>query len=110
MEEVPRRTSRTPLTSPSVVLMFIALEAKGLLDFQGRRGIACVTQWNLRPVIFGVEKLSITKLCHDNITSPGATTTTQTDMCYKHSVLTNWGFYEFTFLRDGPYFFKVNAL
>ena len=29
---------------------------------------------------------------------------------YKHSVLTNWGFYEFTFLRDGPYFFKVNAL
>ena len=24
--------------------------------------------------------------------------------------LQNWGFYEFTFLRDGPYFFKVNAL
>ena len=30
-------------------------------------------------------------------------------MSYKHSVLTNWGFYEFTFLRDGPYFFKVNG-
>ena len=24
---------------------------------------------------------------------------------YKHSVLTNWGFYEFTFVRDGPYSF-----
>ena len=33
----------------------------------------------------------------------------QVFICYKHSVLTNWGFYEFTFLRDGPYFFKVNG-
>ena len=29
---------------------------------------------------------------------------------FKHSVLTKWGFYEFTSLWDGPYFFKVNAL
>ena len=27
------------------------LEAKGLLDFQGRRGITSVVRWNLRPVI-----------------------------------------------------------
>ena len=31
-------------------------------------------------------------------------------LTYKHSVLTNWVFYEFTFLRARPYFFKVNAL
>ena len=34
----------------------------------------------------------------------------ETKIVYKHSVLTNWGFYELTFLWDGPYFFKVNAL
>ena len=33
-----------------------------------------------------------------------------TAITYKHSVLTNWGFYELTFLWDGPYFFKVNVL
>ena len=35
--------------------ILIGLEAKGLLAFQGRRGIASVVQWNLRPVIFGVD-------------------------------------------------------
>ena len=29
--------------------------AKGLLDFQGRRGITSVIRWSLRPVIFGVD-------------------------------------------------------
>ena len=33
----------------------IGLEAKGRFAFQGRRGIASVERWNLRPVIFGVE-------------------------------------------------------
>ena len=31
-------------------------------------------------------------------------------MCYKDSVLTNWGFHECSFSRDGPYFFKVIPL
>ena len=38
------------------MFVFIGLERKGLLDFQWRRGIASVVRWNLRPVIFGVEK------------------------------------------------------
>ena len=37
------------------MLVLIGLEAKNLLAFQGRRGIAFVVRWNLRPVIFGVE-------------------------------------------------------
>ena len=45
------RTPRVPFS----MLISIGLEAKGLLAFQGRRGIASVVQWNLRPVIFGVE-------------------------------------------------------
>ena len=57
MEEVPRRTSRAPLASPCLCLfVFISLERKGLLDFQGRRGIASVARWNPRPVIFGVKR------------------------------------------------------
>ena len=40
---------------PSFMLIFIGLETKGLLDFQGRRGVASDVRWNLRPVIFGVE-------------------------------------------------------
>ena len=34
--------------------ILIGLEAKGLLAFQGRRGIKSVVRGNLRPVIFGV--------------------------------------------------------
>ena len=45
------RTPRVPL----FVLVLVGLEAKGLLDFQGRRGITSIVRWNLRPVIFGVE-------------------------------------------------------
>ena len=37
------------------MLILIGLEAKGLLEFQGRRGIISVVRWNLRPVIFGVD-------------------------------------------------------
>ena len=40
-------TPRVPLTG---------LEAKGLLAFQARRGIASVVRWNLRPVILESEK------------------------------------------------------
>ena len=57
-EEVPSlpyRTSRAPLAPPCFLLVLIGLETKGLLDFQGRRGIASVVQWNLCPVIFGVD-------------------------------------------------------
>ena len=43
------------LCVPWLLLVLIGLEEKGLLDFQGRRGITSVVQWNLRPVIFGVE-------------------------------------------------------
>ena len=40
---------------PFFMLSFIGVEAKGLLAFQGRRGIASAVRWKLRPVIFGVE-------------------------------------------------------
>ena len=43
------RTPRVPL----FMLIFVGLETKGRLDFQGRRGITSVVRWNLRPVIFG---------------------------------------------------------
>ena len=39
---------------PFFMLIFIGLEAKGLLAFQGRRGIASLVRWNLRPVTFGI--------------------------------------------------------
>ena len=48
------RTPRIPL----FMLTLIGLEAKGLLAFQGRRESASVVRWNLRPVIFGVDKIS----------------------------------------------------
>ena len=43
---------------PFFMLIFVGPEAKGLLAFQGRHGIASVVRWNLRPVIFGVESSS----------------------------------------------------
>ena len=45
---------RTPRL-PFFMLILIGLEAQGLLAFQGRRGIASVVRWNLRPVIVGVD-------------------------------------------------------
>ena len=53
MEEVLRRTS---LTSHIFVLCLLDLETDGAFDFQGRAGIMSILQWNLRLVIFGVEK------------------------------------------------------
>ena len=47
-----------PCAHPSrtlLMLILTGLEAKNRLAFQGRRGIASVVRWNLRPVIFGVE-------------------------------------------------------
>ena len=58
MEEVPRRTSRAPLASPSLCFVLLGLETKGLSDFQGRLGIASVVRWNRRSVPFGVEKVT----------------------------------------------------
>ena len=43
------------LLSRNVVVMAQAPAYKGVLDFQGRRGIASVVRWTLRPVIFGVD-------------------------------------------------------
>ena len=58
MEEVPRRTSLVPLAFPCFLLCLIRVEAEGLLDYQGRAGIISIVRWNLRPVIFGVERLT----------------------------------------------------
>ena len=38
---------------PLLMLVLVGLETKGLLDFQGRCGIACVVRWN-GLVMFGV--------------------------------------------------------
>ena len=43
------------LCIPFFMVILTGLEAKGLLAFQGRRGIASVVRWNLRPVVFGVD-------------------------------------------------------
>ena len=45
------RTPRIPL----FVLIFIGLETKNVLDYQGRAGSTSIAQWTLCPVIFGVE-------------------------------------------------------
>ena len=37
------------------LLIFLGLEAKGLLDFQGQRGITSIVRWHPCPVIFGVD-------------------------------------------------------
>ena len=39
-----------------VLLCLIGVETEGLLDFQGRAGIISIVRWNLRPVIFGVDR------------------------------------------------------
>ena len=57
MEEVPRRTSLAPLASPWFVLCLVGVETEGLLDYQGSAGIMPIVQWNLCPVIFGVDLL-----------------------------------------------------
>ena len=54
MEKVPSYLARAPRI-PFFMFTLIGLEAKNLFAFQGRRGIASVVRWNLRPVIFGVD-------------------------------------------------------
>ena len=46
----------TPETPTCFLSVFTGLEARGLLDFQGRRGITSVVRWNPRPVILSGEK------------------------------------------------------
>ena len=41
---------------PFFVHCLARVEAEGLLNNQGRVGIISIVRWNLRPVIFGVEK------------------------------------------------------
>ena len=60
------RTSLVPLAFPCFVLYLIRVEAEGLLDYQGRAGIISIVRWNLRPVIFGVEKRPFV---HDSVCS-----------------------------------------
>ena len=43
---------------PLFVLIFIGLETKNVLDYQGRAGSTSIVQWTLRPVIFGDENTS----------------------------------------------------
>ena len=57
--EMPCRTSHAPLCPCVFLFVLIGLKAKGLLDFQGRRGITSIVRWNIRPVIFGVERDNI---------------------------------------------------
>ena len=52
-EEVPCRTSLSPLASPCFVVRLIGVETEGLLDYQGGgAGIISMVRWNLRAVIF----------------------------------------------------------
>ena len=46
---------------PLIVHCLIRAEAEGLLDYQGRAGIISIVRWNLRPVIFGVDR---NKICN----------------------------------------------
>ena len=60
MERNGRSTVSYLMCTPRVpffMLILIGPEAKNLLTFQGRRGIASIVRWNPRPVIFGVEIL-----------------------------------------------------
>ena len=44
------------LCVPLFCTLFKGIETEGLSDYQGRAGIISIVRWNLRPVIFGVEK------------------------------------------------------
>ena len=54
MEEVPRCTSLAPLAFPCFLHCLIGVETEGLLGYQGDH--FPIVRWNLRPVIFGVER------------------------------------------------------
>ena len=66
MEEVPGRTSLVPLAFPCFALCLIGVETEGLLDYQGPAGIISIVRWNLRPVIFGVDKLAFLSVSLEN--------------------------------------------
>ena len=58
MEKLRSEKLRADFSFPSIaffMLVLVGLEAKGLLAFQGRRGIASVARWNLPSVVSGVE-------------------------------------------------------
>ena len=60
MEEVPRRTSRAPFAS----LCFVSQKrsgSKGAFRLPGATWdrFGCTVEWNLRPVIVGVDKLTL---------------------------------------------------
>ena len=62
MEMNGRSTASYLAHAPRVslfLLVLIGLEAKGLLDLQGRRGITSVVRWSLRPVICGGVETSV---------------------------------------------------
>ena len=44
MEEVPRRTSLSPLASSGFVIRLLRMETEGLLDYQGRAGIISIVR------------------------------------------------------------------
>ena len=64
MEEVLRCTSFVPLAFPCFVLYLIVVETEGLLDYQGQAGIISIVRWNLRLVIFGLNKSFSLALFH----------------------------------------------
>ena len=45
---------------PLIFLILIGLETERVFNFQGQRGITSVVQWNLHPVIFGVDSFRFT--------------------------------------------------
>ena len=49
---VPRLRPLCPL----VALFLKRVETEGVLDYQGRAGVASIARWNLHPVVFGVEE------------------------------------------------------
>ena len=51
--------ARAPRVPLFCTLCLIGVETEGLLDYQGRAEIISLVWWNLRPVIFGVEKNGI---------------------------------------------------
>ena len=54
---VPCRTSLVPHCFP-LFCTLLGVETEGLLGYQGRAGVISIVRWNLRPVIFGVERIA----------------------------------------------------
>ena len=56
MEEVLRHSSLVPLAFPCFVLCSIGGGNRRAFRLPGKGGIISIVRWNLRPVIFGVDK------------------------------------------------------